>query len=175
MTLSSDQRRRMSMGYERFLTSFVEGADDNAGDMEGHIQTSKERLLLEQKRKTVHELKTLGKVKIITEPDFDNRFHEMMFHFGESKAYSIFILFIILLNTCFLVALTWQEVSVRIGGYKTQQILQVKVHSHWRVRACGPALRVPYCGPAPNVHTTLGKLWPLNFLIKTMTKKFSIT
>ena len=29
----------------------------------------------------------------------------------------------------------------------------LKVHSHWRVRACGSALRVPHRGPAPNVHT----------------------
>ena len=31
--------------------------------------------------------------------------------------------------------------------------ITVKVHSHWCVWACGPAVRVPQCGLAPNVHT----------------------
>ena len=44
-----------------------------------------------------------------------NEFHEIMYRFTETKIFSGFILFIILLNTAILIAQTWQEVSVRAG------------------------------------------------------------
>ena len=44
-------------------------------------------------------------------------------------------------------------IEILKSGTKHGTNQHVKVHSHWRMRACRSALRVPHCGPAPNVHT----------------------
>ena len=49
-------------------------------------------------------------------------------------------------------AMSWPR-SSEYSGFCTKTVNTLKVHSHWCVRACGPALRDPHCGPTPNVHT----------------------
>ena len=47
----------------------------------------------------------------------------------------------------------WFSLQCLLSRASCVTYIPYKVHSHWRVRVCGPALRVPHYGPAPNVHT----------------------
>ena len=122
ITLDEQQKRRMSMGYEKFLipglasppfgsktslSSKPVGTGDNCDDsknVEGKYFGDN------------------GELK------FRSDLHAVMYKYTESKFFTGFIMFIILVNTTMLVAQTWPLVLVRTG--KMSDICMAKPECH---------------------------------------------
>ena len=124
--LTEMKRRRMSMGYpgmgalEQVAPTIKKEESQNENDF---IDSMEETFIVPD----LEESPEVQGVEL-TAPHADehhkshkhkewkSEFHEIMYQFTETKMFSGFILFIILLNTGMLIAQTWQVVSVRGGA-----------------------------------------------------------
>ena len=97
------------MGYDKYVEANFADCKDGKEPM-----TDSQALLL-QAEQTQRRLTVMKNKKQKLKPDFRSKVHEWMYDFCESKLYTGFILTVILMNTGFLVAQTWTEVSVRVG------------------------------------------------------------
>ncbi len=103
--LTADEKRKMSMGYEKYLGGFT-------GEDQPQFDANELGLGFRAGATSTRPATAIGGDKHFV---FRNEFHMIMHNLVESRIYSGFILFIILLNTAVLIAQTWLEVSLNAG------------------------------------------------------------